>query len=1811
MLKRSGHYTQRWKRALHLALVVALICGVLGSTGPQSALASEPVGDVIYNYPYTPAPTTTSESPRDIDWSTIVDHNDPTVMRPGSVDASGLGGVPLQAFEQAYTPYLSGYYNGVATPDHLVMTDTAVSFYGYGIAPYMDYSFTSGNSSTQQGLSFVMNPAKMFFHTLSETGYLFNGQMEKGADDNTYYTGYALILACANESGMQEKNPDAPNTASLCLYYINHERWDTENFSPGNTTTTRTLVATIKTGIKDESTASYRVSVEIDPTTRAFKVFVDNACWATVSATQVQGPSAATGFGFYTGYYAHNCSMLTVIRYEDISVITGTDATPPAPANCQVKFVVDGSPETELRVPETEVGFVNQGYRIVQPQKIKMGDETYYLMRNSLGGSTRNDIRLAYDKDPSKNVTILYYALPSDLSTKAPEKDARVNGGDWNNGSEDEPVPVVSGDTIEYAITAYAPPTAVPMMRQGNTGSDADSTWWGQSAGSPTIQKDQVATVTFVDLPNYLMPSIAVTQFLDTYPTWDGKEVLKAWDATETGAVNPDSGVQRVVVWATQSAIPGRYDLFVGGQGGVWMSASTSGSYLFYYFRNATSIDLANFHTDRAQSMSYLFSYFGYNSTTPPELDLSSFDTAKVTNMSNMFAYFGYNSTAPPVLDLSHFDTAKVTNMSAMFYYCDYNSLTAPVLDLSHFDTSNVTDMSSMFSNFANKSMTAPVLDMTHFNTAKVTSMSGMFSYFCASSTAPPELDLTHFDTSNVTNMSGMFNYCASATLMTVGLDLTHFNTAKVTNMSNMFNSFGLKSQTPPELDLTHFDTGNVTNMGYMFSNLGYSSATPPSLILTNFDTSKVQNMTYMFSSYAYGATTPPELDLTHFDTSQVTDMSNMFTTYSSNSLTPPVLDLTRFDTAQVTNMSSMFNSYSYRSLAPPVLDLSHFNTASVTNMSSMFSYFVYSSTTAPALDLSHFDTAKVTSMSNMFNRFSYNSTTAPYLDLSHFNTSQVTNMNSMFAYFAHAALTLPDLDLSRFDTSKVTDMSNMFDNYSYTAPSFTLDLEWFKIGAASGGTTVASMFANCPRLTVLHLESGVFSSATILNPANMFASATAGLDVRVATVSDQAWMLALSPTPSSVTVVGTPSGTQPAPVPVVAPVLIAPLPPGTPVLKDPLPVVLDPPIPLEGSTGSRYTTITDTIPDGLTIIPTSITGTESSTVATETITWQVNEQTIIWKIPESMLPAEVSVKVTVDKISTDLPAGTLFKNVAYVGDEVTNPTFHEFSRDWRAIERYVIYDGDTNSIKLDNDLDTMVAEGESYLIQQPRTTLNGYSYYGYQRIGVDPGVVTGAAPPSTAVFPPHSDDFDTTHTETVVLYYVKTTPTVTVHFVNESGQEIKAPVVAAVNLHQDYYLLNSYFASFSDGSNSWTYYNYAKNIDLTVADQGMPAPALSPGVALVYPNPSAPTFTAAQMTADKEVTLYFTTQKAVTVHFVEEGNPSHILHPDETYFVMPTFDADSALRTDDSELLTSTLIDPVTGKPYTYVSKYSKDCGTTITAGSPGVVDTPADITLYFGTAYTVTEKFQTNCANAEDTPVTLAADNVFSDIAGGDSFYVNNLEGSKPPAKIGKYSYIGYRVGNSSNPLILGYPDPDTPLIDSVNRDETIIYIYDLPGTDFNFTKQNRDGTALEGVVFRLTPQDEEGNWDSTEATTVASNADGLVSFKTLPDNTYLLEETRTLPGYALPAGQWVVTIAAAADPAVAITTIGSPMAFSHDDKGDLILINYQTQKLPFSGGLGVIATTAGGVALVVLAFWLFIEQKRTRVPSACREHPSLRIT
>ncbi len=381
----------------------------------------------------------------------------------------------------------------------------------------------------------------------------------------------------------------------------------------------------------------------------------------------------------------------------------------------------------------------------------------------------------------------------------------------------------------------------------------------------------------------------------------------------------------------------------------------TDASYMFYWCRNLTDLDVSGFNTENVTNMASMFSWC--DSLT--NLDVSGFRTENVVNMQSMFR----NCKKLNNLDVSNFNTENVTNMGGMF--CDCQNLRN--LDVSNFNTENVTNMNSMFSECGCS------LDVSNFNTENVTNMGSMFfgySYL--------NLNVSSFNTENVTNMDSMFKNCEVERL-----DINNFNIEKITSMREMFS--GCKNLT--HLYIDRLNTENITDMSNMFSGCSALTYLP----VRNLNTKNVTTMEHMFS----GCSRLTSLGVSGFNTENVTTMECMFKDCSG--LTS--LDVSGFNTENVTTMAWMFSGCS----GLTSLDVSSFNLKNVTTMAMIFE----NCSGLKSLDVSRLDTKNVTDMEFMFSGCS----ALTELDLHHFQTENA-RMLCMFT----DCRSLKTLDLSSFD---------------------------------------------------------------------------------------------------------------------------------------------------------------------------------------------------------------------------------------------------------------------------------------------------------------------------------------------------------------------------------------------------------------------------------------------------------------------------------------------------------------------------------------------------------------------------------------------------------------------------------------------------------------------------------------------------------------------------------------------------------------------------------------------------------------------------
>lgn len=184
----------------------------------------------------------------------------------------------------------------------------------------------------------------------------------------------------------------------------------------------------------------------------------------------------------------------------------------------------------------------------------------------------------------------------------------------------------------------------------------------------------------------------------------------------------------------------------------------------------------------------------------------------------------------------------------------------------------------------------------------------------------------------------------------------------------------------------------------------------------------------------------------------------------------------------------------------------------------------------------------------------------------------------------------------------------------------------------------------------------------------------------------------------------------------------------------------------------------------------------------------------------------------------------------------------------------------------------------------------------------------------------------------------------------------------------------------------------------------------------------------------------------------------------------------------------------------------------------------------------------------------------------------------------------------------------------VDGIREVVTVSMANEPKKVPFQFIKQDAETKEpLKGVTFVLYGCDEKHThnnlqddkikscWQTIVGTRI-SGTDGKIEFGNLYAGEYQLVETKTLPGYAKPMGQWRVTIDPEAAETVKITAKGTAPSFVKDG-GVLKVDNQKNNKLPFTGGNGDhrVALVLAGMVLFLAAgmFALILKKRKLRNP------------
>ena len=211
--------------------------------------------------------------------------------------------------------------------------------------------------------------------------------------------------------------------------------------------------------------------------------------------------------------------------------------------------------------------------------------------------------------------------------------------------------------------------------------------------------KSYIETVNFLDVIN--IPNNAIE-------TWD-------CSSEQNGSV---------MCWYTDIDSNGKYELFIGQEGGVVANSNSEGAISF--FSGAKEINVNHLNTSNVTSMEGMFYNTGYPSNVQDSFvikGLEHFDTSKVTNMKEMFRYTGRAYYHWSIGDISGWDTSKVTDMSYMFERSGYLAQKFDI-NIGTWDVSSVTTMQEMFSSAGLYADYFNIGNLTNWNTQSVTNMS-------------------------------------------------------------------------------------------------------------------------------------------------------------------------------------------------------------------------------------------------------------------------------------------------------------------------------------------------------------------------------------------------------------------------------------------------------------------------------------------------------------------------------------------------------------------------------------------------------------------------------------------------------------------------------------------------------------------------------------------------------------------------------------------------------------------------------------------------------------------------------------------------------------------------------------------------------------------------------------------------------------------------------------------------------------------------------------------------------------------------------
>jgi len=472
--------------------------------------------------------------------------------------------------------------------------------------------------------------------------------------------------------------------------------------------------------------------------------------------------------------------------------------------------------------------------------------------------------------------------------------------------------------------------------------------------------------------------------------------------------------------------------------------------------------------------------------------------------------------------------------------------------------------------------------------------------------------------------------------------------------------------------------------------------------------------------------------------------------------------------------------------------------------------------------------------------------------------------------------------------------------------------------------------------------------------------------------------------------------------------------------------------------------TVIDYLPPGTTYVPGSSGQYEANLISPrhpttgEILKNPDGSTTLTWVF--GVLPPDgydIPIQVTIDREG-------LFVNSAQViyGSQIpmtstsTNNTYHQTGDPVGVTEHFLDYNDPGVTLKGDRFIS--MPPGDNYVtsVESMSDILyngNTYRYVGYKRIA---GAVTDSD--IQLGVPPNPTIAGVAGGEEIELYFAKN-PLITVEFRDlATGAIILRPdATFPVRFGDPFFIPDSVRDPIEHNSQIYNYCAYAKTEDGTLLPIEFDAPGKP-----IYP----------VVTEDQKIVVYFTTDLAVTVRYVEYGQPANVLKNND-YFLVGQGGSFS---------VAPEMMSPINsvGKRYVYEGWSYPGNLNNPTLGPPpdpafSNIQNNEEIILHFSTVYLITLKYHEDIPYADDVvydellpPVTLT-------IRAGSSFdamaqAVINYQG---------YSYNStgqFKWETDARPAITG-----SPHIAEVHGDYTVIFLYnkDVPQTDHSVVVMYRE--------------------------------------------------------------------------------------------------------------------------------------------------------